>query len=239
MDQSEAPVLDGLLDYRQKNRYGYTPPGHRQGRGVDDRVLAVLGREPFANDVLVSGGLDDRRMRNEYLSRAEDLMAEAVGADVAWFSTCGSSLSVKAAMMAVAGGDGGLLVPRDSHKSIVAGLIFSGVTPYWVTPRWDTDRHFSHPPSVQDFEDAWDRHPDAAGALVVSPSPYGTCTDLEGIAKACHDRGKPLIVDEAWGAHLPFHEDLPTWAMDAGADVCVVSVHKMGAGFEQLSGVGF
>jgi arginine decarboxylase len=43
----------------------------------------------------------------------------------------------------------------------------------------------------------------------------------------------PLIVDEAWGAHLPFHHDLPTWAMDAGADVCVVSVHKMGTGFEQ------
>jgi lysine decarboxylase len=71
--------------------------------------------------------------------------------------------------------------------------------------------------------------------LVVSPSPYGTCADIEGIAKVCHDRGKPLIVDEAWGAHLPFHEDLPTWAMDAGADVCVVSVHKMGAGFEQGS----
>jgi lysine decarboxylase len=80
-----------------------------------------------------------------------------------------------------------------------------------------------------------DRYPDAAGALVVSPSPYGTCTDLEAIAKVCHDRGKPLIVDEAWGAHLPFHEDLPAWAMDAGADVCVVSVHKMGAGFEQGS----
>ena len=235
MDQSEAPILDGLVDYRRNNRYGYAPPGHRQGRGVDDRVLAVLGHEPFVNDVLVSGGLDDRRMRNEYLKRAEDLMAEAVGADVAWFSTCGSSLSVKAAMMAVAGGDGGLLVPRDSHKSIVAGLIFSGVRPYWVTPRWDAERHFSHPPSAEDFDDAWDRHPDAAGALVVSPSPYGTCTDLESIAKVCHDRGKPLIVDEAWGAHLPFHEDLPTWAMDAGADVCVVSVHKMGAGFEQGS----
>ena len=47
--------------------------------------------------------------------------------------------------------------------------------------------------------------------------------------------GKPLIVDEAWGVHLPFHDDLPTWAMNADADVCVVSVHKMGAGFEQGS----
>jgi arginine decarboxylase len=235
MDQSEAPILDALVDYRKSNRYGFTPPGHRQGRGADDRVLAVLGHEPFKDDLLMSGGLDDRRSRNKYLKTAEDLMAEAVGADTAFFSTCGSSLSVKAAMMAIAGGDGSLLVARDSHKSIVAGLIFSGVQPRWITPCWDANRHFSHPPSPEQFEAAWDKHPNAAGALVVSPTPYGTCTDLAGIAKVCHDRGKPLIVDEAWGAHLPFHEDLPTWAMDAGADVCVVSVHKMGAGFEQGS----
>ncbi len=62
-----------------------------------------------------------------------------------------------------------------------------------------------------------------------------TVTDITAIADICHRRGKPLIVDEAWGAHLPFHQDLPTWAMDAGADVCVVSVHKMGTGFEQGS----
>ena len=233
--QADTPLLDALTDYHRAGRYGFTPPGHRQGRGTDDRVLAVLGRDPFRADVLASGGLDDRCTRNGYLQRAEDLMAEAVGADTAWFSTCGSSLSVKAAMMAVAGGDGGLLVGRDSHKSIVAGLIFAGVQPRWVTPRWDADRHISHPPSPDQYEQEWDRHPDAAGALVVSPSPYGTCADLAGIAEVCHRRGKPLIVDEAWGAHLPFHEDLPTWAMDAGADVCVVSVHKMGAGFEQGS----
>src|SRR6188472_3020162 len=160
MDQSEAPLLDALIDYRQSNRYGFTPPGHRQGRGADDRVLEVLGPEPFRDDVLASGGLDDRRTTNKYLKRAEDLMAEAVGADAAFFSTCGSSLSVKAAMLAVAGGaDGGLIVGRDSHKSIVAGLIFSGVQPRWVTPRWDAERHFSHPPSPQDFSDAWDRYP--------------------------------------------------------------------------------
>ncbi|MCW2658938.1 MAG: ornithine decarboxylase [Mycobacterium sp.] len=235
MDQSDAPLLNALADYRDKDRYGFTPPGHRQGRGTDDRVLAVLGREPFLDDVLASGGLDDRRTSNGFLKRAEDLMADAVGADIAWFSTCGSSLSVKAAMMAVAGGDGSLLVSRDSHKSVVAGLIFSGVQPRWITPRWDAERHFSHPPSPQQVEETWEKHPDAAGALIVSPSPYGTCADIAGIAGICHARGKPLIIDEAWGAHLPFHEDLPTWAMDADADLCVVSVHKMGAGFEQGS----
>lgn len=240
MDQDRAPILEALADYHAKGRYGFTPPGHRQGRGIDDRTLEVLGREPFRDDVLASGGLDDRRSRNSYLSDAEELMAEAVGAETAFFSTCGSSLSVKAAMMAVAGGvEGGLLLSRDSHKSVVAGLIMSGVQPRWITPQWDAERHFSHPPSPQQVREAWERHPDAAGALIVSPAPYGTCADIAEIAKICHERNKPLIVDEAWGAHLPFHEDLPTWAMNAGADVCVVSVHKMGAGFEQLSGVGF
>jgi len=209
MDQSRAPLLEALSDYRACNRYGFTPPGHRQGLGVDERVSAVLG-DSFQHDVLASGGLDDRRTSNHHLRDAEDLMADA-------------------------GGDGGLLVGRDSHKSIVAGLIFSGVQPHWITPRWDADRHFSHPPSPEQVAKAWSDHPDAAGALIVSPSPYGTCADLAAITEVCHERGKPLIVDEAWGAHLPFHESLPTWAMDAGADVCVVSVHKMGAGFEQGS----
>jgi arginine/lysine/ornithine decarboxylase len=81
MDHSTAPILDALSDYHTKNRYGFTPPGHRQGRGADERTLAVLGHNPFRDDVLASGGLDDRRTRNGYLSRAEELMADAVGAE--------------------------------------------------------------------------------------------------------------------------------------------------------------
>ncbi len=176
MDQSQAPLLDALVDYHRSNRYGFTPPGHRQGRGTDPRVLAVLGKDPFRNDLLATAGLDDRMGRGKFLAHAEELMADAVGADAAFFSTCGSSLSVKAAMMAVAGGaDCGLLVARDSHKSIVAGLIFSGVRPRWITPRWDSKLHFSHPPSPKQVQAAWEQRPDAAGALIVSPSPYGTC----------------------------------------------------------------
>jgi arginine decarboxylase len=235
MDQHRAPLVEALAAYHEAGRYGFTPPGHRQGRGVDPRVIEVMGSEPFRDDVLASAGLDDRSSSGGYLQDAEQLMADAVGAEHAFFSTCGSSLSVKAAMLAVAGHEGDLLLSRDAHKSVVAGLIFSGLAPCWVTPRWDPELHIAHPPSPEEFADAWDRHPEANAALVVSPTPYGTCADIESIARICHERGRPLIVDEAWGAHLPFHAELPTWAMDAGADVCVVSVHKMGAGFEQGS----
>jgi lysine decarboxylase len=234
-DHTRAPVLEALAEYRRGGRLSFTPPGHKQARGADPAVREVLGDAVFLGDVLASGGLDDRLGRGRVLERAQELMADAVHADHTFFSTCGSSLSVKAAMLAVAGPHEKLLIGRDAHKSVVSGLILSGIEPVWVEPRWDVERRLAHPPSAAAFEEAFAAHPDAKGALVTSPTPYGGCADLGEIAGVCHRRGVPLIVDEAWGAHLPFHPDLPSWAMDAGADVCVTSIHKMGSGLEQGS----
>jgi arginine decarboxylase len=235
MDHSQAPVLDALAAYHRRGEVPFTPPGHKQGRGADPRVLAVLGEDVLRSDVLATAGLDDRRSSAGLLQQAEQLMADAVGAEQTFFSTCGSSLSVKAAMLAVAGPDEKLLVGRDAHKSVISGLILAGIRPIWVEPAWDPDLHLAHPPSAAAFADKLDAHPDARGALVTSPTPYGTCADLAAIAEVCHARGRPLITDEAWGAHLPFHDGLPAWAMNTGADVCVTSVHKMGVGLEQSS----
>jgi lysine decarboxylase len=235
VDHTRAPVLEALDEYHRKGHLSFTPPGHKQARGADPAVREVLGDAVFHGDVLASGGLDDRLTRGRVLQRAQELMADAVHAEHTFFSTCGSSLSVKAAMLSVAGPHEKLLIGRDAHKSVVSGLIISGIEPVWVEPRWDAERNLAHPPSAEDFERAFECHPDARGALVTSPTPYGGCADLRAIAEVCHRRTRPLIVDEAWGAHLPFHPDLPSWAMDAGADICVTSIHKMGSGLEQGS----
>ncbi|MFD8611596.1 aminotransferase class I/II-fold pyridoxal phosphate-dependent enzyme [Streptomyces sp. NPDC059631] len=235
VDHTRAPVLEALVDYRRSGRLSFTPPGHKQARGADPAVREALGDAVFLGDVLASGGLDDRLERNGVLDRAEALMADAVHADHTFFTTCGSSLSVKAAMLAVAGPHEKLLIGRDAHKSVASGLVLAGIEPVWVEPRWDAERHLAHPPSAEEFERTFAEHPDAKGALITSPTPYGTCADLRAVADVCHRRGLPLVVDEAWGAHLPFHPDLPSWAMDAGADICVTSIHKMGSGLEQGS----
>jgi arginine decarboxylase len=235
VDHTRAPVLEALDDYHREGRLSFTPPGHKQARGADPAVREVLGDAVFLGDVLASGGLDDRLTRGRVLKRAEELMADAVHAEHTFFTTCGSSLSVKAAMLAVAGPHEKLLIGRDAHKSVVSGLILSGIEPVWVEPRWDPERGLAHPPSAAEFDQAFADHPDAKGALITSPTPYGSCADLRSVADVCHRHDRPLIVDEAWGAHLPFHPDLPSWAMDAGADICVTSIHKMGSGLEQGS----
>src|ERR1700712_4764395 len=151
MDQNAAPLVEALDRYHADGRYGFTPPAHRQGRGVDDRTRQVIGADAFRSDVLASAGLDDRSSTGGYLKRAQELMADAVGAEHAFFSTCGSSLSVKAAMLAVAGVSGDLLVSRDAHKSVTAGLIFAGLQPRWIRPRsrssrWGTGTRTRRPP---------------------------------------------------------------------------------------------
>ncbi len=80
----------------------------------------------------------------------------------------------------------------------------------------------------------WDKYPDAAGALIVSPSPYGRAPTSRA-SRTSATNAESRSSSTRRGARICFHDDLPTWAMDAGADVCVVSVHKMGAGFEQGS----
>lgn len=235
MDHSRTPVLDALADFRNRGDVVFGPPGHRQGRGVDQRVLNVLGEGLFASDVLMMNGLDDRRLSGGVLEAAQELMADAVGAEQAFFSTCGSSLSVKTAMLAVAGPGEKLLISRNAHKSVISGVIVNGTVPIWVHPKFDAGRHLAHPPEPDDVRRALERHPDAKGMLLITPTDWGSCADIRGVAEVCHEFDVPLIVDEAWGAHLPFHDDLPAWGMHAGADLVVTSVHKMGGAIEHSS----
>ena len=235
MDHSRVPMLDALTAFRRRGEVRFGPPGHRQGRGVDQRVLNIMGEGVFASDVLVLNGLDDRRQSQGILAQAQELMADAVGADQTFFSTCGSSLSVKSAMLSVAGPGEKLLVSRNAHKSVVAAVIVNGTQPVWVHPHFDDERILAHPPEPADVRRSLQANPDAKGMLLITPTDWGTCADIRGVAEVCHEFDVPLIVDEAWGAHLPFHDQLPTWGMDAEADLVVTSVHKMGAAVEQSS----
>jgi arginine/lysine/ornithine decarboxylase len=226
MDQSQTPVLDAIEKYRREDNYTFALPGHRLGLGIDDRTAAVLSRSAFEADVITA---------KQAVSDAEELMAAAVGARQAVFTTCGSSISIHTAMLTVTGPGKKILIDRNVHKSVVASLILAGADPVWLRPRWDKERQIAHPAPARDVEQALEENPDISAVLMITPTEYGTGADVRGVARACHERGVPLLVDEAWGAHFPFHPGLPTAAIQGGADIAVQSLHKADGGLCQAS----
>jgi arginine decarboxylase len=226
MDQNTTPILDAIEQYRSEGNYTFALPGHRFGAGIDERTLAVLSPGAFQADVITA---------KQVVPQSEKLLAEAVGAREAVFTTCGSSISIHTAMLTITGPGKKILVDRNVHKSVVASLILAGAQPVWLRPRWDHERQVAHPATAGDVETALQRDPDVSAVLMITPTEYGTGADVRGVAEICHRRSIPLMVDEAWGAHFPFHPGMPTAAIRAGADLVVQSLHKADGGLCQAS----
>ena len=233
--QIRTPLLDAVLEYRRQGVVRFHMPGHRGGPGADPRIGQVLGREVFAMDVTGVLGLDDLHQPRGVIAEAQQLAAEAFGADRSFFLVNGTSVGVQAMILAACEPGDKLIVARNVHKSIIGGLVLSGVVPVYVAP--EIDPHFGIALGVtpQAIQEALDLHPDARGVLLVSPTYHGIAGDLAEIARVVHERGKVLLVDEAHGPHFAFHEDMPVPALDCGADICAQGVHKILSGLTQAS----
>jgi arginine decarboxylase len=216
-------------------RTPFSLPGHKQGRGADPRTLAVLGERLFRCDVALDGALDDRRGSHGYDVAAEELAAAAMGADHVLLSTNGSSMSLQVAIMTVARPGDTIIMARNLHKSNLHALVLNGAKLAFVEPVFDEQWGIEHSITPEALERAFQDHPEARAAVVVSPTFYGVVADVASLAAICHNHGVPLITDDAWGAHFLFHPELPEAAIASGTDIAVSSLHKAGAGLMQGS----
>ena len=234
-DQDTTPILDALAQYASSGSISFGVPGHKSGRGATADIKRVVGAEAFSADATTQKGIDDRRETQQIIQRAEALAAHAWGADYAHLSTNGTSLSNHAAFLSVAAPGETVLVGRNAHKSVIAGLIMAGLRPVFLEPDQDEDWDIEHGIPLAEMERKLAAHPEARGAFLVSPTFFGVVPNLPALAKACHNYGKPLVVDEAWGPHLYFHPEMPTAAIRSGADMALGSIHKMMAGLQGSS----
>jgi arginine decarboxylase len=232
--QDTAPVVDAIRAFHGDETYPFTIPAHKAGRGSDPRVHDVLGNA-FRTDVSMANGVDNRHQAWKVQATAQELAAEAFGADQTLFSTGGSTLSVHAAMSAVAGPGDAIAVARNLHKSAASGLIHSGSRPVWIEPDYDEEWEVAHCVTPDAVQATLDAHPEAKAVVIVSPTYYGVAGDLAAIADVCHAHEVPLVTDDAWGTLFPFHPDLPPGAMHSGVDLALGSVHKALSGLSQTS----
>jgi arginine/lysine/ornithine decarboxylase len=233
--RSEAPIIEAMRVYRERDTVAFHTPGHKLGAGAPPDLIEALGGRVFSTDIAIAGGLDDTQASGGLLRRAEELAAQAWGAERAFFVPDGSSGGLQALVMAVAGPGDEVIVPRNAHKSLLAGLILSGARPVWVEPVVDETWQVAVNVPLEAYAAAIEAHPHARALFVTSPSYNGHCADVAGLATLAHAAGLPLVVDQAWGAHLRFSPALPLDAMTAGADAAVISVHKLLAALSQAS----
>jgi arginine decarboxylase len=236
-DQDAAPIADAMKAFWERDMLSFSIPAHSGGRGPLPEVAQWAGIDAVRSDLPMSHGVDTRDRAWQVQSTAQELFAEAVGAKQTLFSTNGSSLNVRVAMMTVAGPGETLVMARNGHKSSFAGLILSGARPVYVDPYYDEELEVALGPLPADLAAALEARPEAKAALVFSPSYYGTSADIAGLAEVCHARGLPLVTDDAWGLDykLSGHPDLPDGALEQGSDLAIGSVHKTLTGLGQTS----
>ncbi|GMA62236.1 aminotransferase class I/II-fold pyridoxal phosphate-dependent enzyme [Alicyclobacillus fastidiosus] len=228
MNQNETPLFDTLLHHATRKPIQFHIPGHKHGRGMDSRFRSFVGDQALSLDLINIAPLDDLHHPTGAIKRAQELAAQAFGADYTYFSVQGTSTAIMAMVLSTVGPGDKILVPRNVHKSVLTAIILADAQPIFLLPEVDARFGISHGLSVEVVTDALVAHPDARALVVINPTYFGISANLERIVDVAHSYGVPVLVDEAHGVHTGFHSALPLSAMQAGADMAATSVHKLG-----------
>ncbi|HEX2046041.1 MAG TPA: aminotransferase class V-fold PLP-dependent enzyme [Gaiellaceae bacterium] len=226
MNQTETPLADAAAAFLADGRVTpFTTPGHKRAPHLADELLRL--------DLPLSAGADDLHLRWDVLGRAERLAAERWEADLCRFCVNGSTEGNQALALALGRPGDPVVVSRNLHKSVFAGLVLAGLEPVWVRPDVDVTTGLAGRLPPVRVTRALAETPGARGVFLVEPSFVGVLSDVAAIAESCRTAGVPLVVDQAWGAHLGFHPHLPPHALALGADAMVTSAHKTLTAFTQ------
>ncbi|EGO65961.1 aminotransferase class I/II-fold pyridoxal phosphate-dependent enzyme [Acetonema longum] len=235
LNQKDIPLLQAMTHYVRDQVTPYHTPGHKQGKGMHPALGNILGQGTLALDLALMYELDDLHEPHSCIKAAQDLAAELYGADRSFFVVNGTTGGIYAMILTIAGPGDKIIIPRNAHRSIIGGIILSGAIPVFMQPEVDHELGIAMGVTPQTVEGALKSHPDAKGVLIINPTYYGVATDLKRIVDLVHSYGMPVVVDEAHGPHLKFSPQLPLQALDAGADICAQSTHKIIGAMTQCS----
>jgi lysine decarboxylase len=220
-----APLLDAYLSYFEQDRSPFTIPGHKQKASRLDLGLGAV----VDTDIPLYGGLDEIKLTNKVLVKAEKLAADLWGADFARFSTGGSTHANQAVILALGRPGDKVALSRTAHRSVLSALVLAGLEPIWLTPDIDSTTGVPLGIPVSELERVIPEKPVAL--LLTEPGYLGTLSDIGALVERAHSHEIPVIIDAAWGGHFGFHKDLPAHVLAMGADALITSVHKALPGY--------
>lgn len=209
-----------LKEYEQSDFYPFHMPGHKR------HMQTMPMNHSYQIDITEIDGFDNLHHAEGVLQLAMQRAAKLYQSDETYFLVNGSTGGILSAISAVVGKRGKLLLARNSHKSAFNAVLLRELEPIFIYPELEEEFSISGGIRSEDVADALAKHSDIQAVFITSPTYDGIVSDVESIAKIVHDRGIPLIVDEAHGAHFGFHPFFPQNSVHCKADIVIHSVHK-------------
>lgn len=234
LDQSRMPIYEALQQMKRERLVPFDVPGHKHGKG-NPELTDFLGEKCMSIDVNSMKPLDNLCHPVSVIKEAEELAADAFSAAHAFFMVGGTTSAVQSMIMASVKAGEKIIMPRNVHRSAINAMILTGAVPIYVNPDVDKRLGISLGMSLDQVEQVIKDNPDAKAILVNNPTYYGICSNLKAIVALAHKHNMLALVDEAHGTHFYFNDDLPMSAMEAGADMASVSMHKSGGSLTQSS----
>lgn len=227
--KQNALLLDQLISYSRTDQYPFHMPGHKR--------IGYDFPNPYSIDITEIDGFDNLHHAEGILRESMDWAASVYGADHTYYLVNGSSGGILSAITAAVSSDGKILVSRNCHKSVYHGVILNGLNVEYVYPQFIEPLGIQGGILAEDVEKSLAENSDIQAVLIVSPTYDGIVSDIGRIADVVHQKGIPLIVDEAHGAHFSFGCDagFPCSALACGADIVIQSVHKTLPSFTQTA----
>ncbi len=231
--QKLTPIFTALCDYKNDDILHFDVPGHKKNK--NSFIAEAMGQDIVAFDANSTKELDMLSHPIGVILESEELLAEAYHADNAFMLVNGSTFGVQAMILSACSPKDKIIVPRNVHKSVINAIILSGATPIFINPEIDYNYGIANGVKVENVKQTLKLHPDTKAIFIINPTYFGVTSDLRKIIKICHRQNVAVLVDEAHGAHLPFHPNLPDCAMKLGADLSTASLHKTAGSLTQSS----
>lgn len=222
IDQERMPIVEMLIAYEKENGTPFHMPGHKGGRGF----TGLWEDTHLKWDITEFPGSDNLHDPDGVIWEAQNLAAEAFGARDTFFLVNGASIGIAAMLLATVEPGQRAIVSRNCHACVLSALALGGIDPIFVMPELEQEHLLMTCTAVEKITQVMDENPRAVCVLVPYPNYYGMGFDLKRLAKEVHGRGKLLLVDEAHGAHFPFHDNLPPSSSVCDVDLWVQSAHK-------------
>ena len=234
INQHRLPFVESLEQYKEQHMIPFHTPGHKIGVGAPTLLTEWMG-PALPYDLGLMYAIDDYHEPERELLEAQQLAAQAFGADHTWFSINGTSGAIQMMIMSAVKEGKSIIIPREAHCSVHNSLVLSGAKPIYMKgrfhPRWGIPVGVTAEEAIATM----DAHPEAKAILLVHPNYYGIGVDVKRIVEVAHERHMLVLVDEAHGPHLVSSLGMPEPALASGADLVAQSTHKLLGSLTQTS----